>query len=117
MNCNPGDSLRMANDWFTTDPTYQKSAATCTDIPLQLDSTGNYTYNNPLFFPIDTFNTLPNGNANPFNVKYNGDDHLPHNFSFRLEMHGTFDKARPGLQVRRRRRRVLLHQQQVGGRI
>jgi fibro-slime domain-containing protein len=91
VSCNPGDSLRMAKYWFTTDPTYTHSAATCVDIPLAMDSTGNYTYNNQLFFPIDTFTTLPNGNANPFNVQYGGNDNLNHNFSFCMEMHGTFD--------------------------
>jgi len=90
-NCNPGDSLRMANYWFTTDPTYKHSAATCVDIPLAMDSTGNYSYNNQLFFPIDTFTTLPNGNPNPFNVQYGGNDNLNHNFSFCMEMHGTFN--------------------------
>jgi fibro-slime domain-containing protein len=94
QGCNPGDSARMANYWFTTDPTYTHSAETCRDIPLQMDTTGNYTYNNQLFFPIDDFTTLPNGNANPFNVQYGADDNLPHNFNFCLEMHGTFDSRK-----------------------
>jgi fibro-slime domain-containing protein len=91
VNCNKGDSLRMANDWFTTDPTYTQSAATCIDIPLQLDSTGNYTYANPNYYPIDTFTTLPNGKPNPFNVQYRGQDGLMHNFNFCMELHGTFN--------------------------
>jgi len=90
-NCNPGDSARMANEWFTTDNTYTHSATTCIDIPLQLDSAGNYAYNNQLFFPIDTFLTLPNGKANPFNVQAGGEDNKPHNFNFCMEMHGNFD--------------------------
>jgi fibro-slime domain-containing protein len=95
QTCTPGDSARLANDWFTTDPTYTQSATTCIDIPMHVDSNGIYTYRNPYFFPIDTFNTLPNGKPNPFNVQYLGDDGKMHNFSFCMEMHGTFD-ARAG---------------------
>ena len=90
--CNVGDSLRMANDWFTTDPTYTNSATTCINLPMSVDSTGLYTYNNPNFFPLDTFTTLPNGNPNPFDVTYaGGTPRAQHNFSFCLELHGTFD--------------------------
>jgi fibro-slime domain-containing protein len=91
-SCNVGDSLRMANDWFTTDPTYTNSATTCINLPMSVDSTGLYTYNNPSFFPLDTFTTLPNGNPNPFDVTYaGGTPRAQHNFSFCLELHGTFD--------------------------
>lgn len=89
--CNPGDSLRMARYWFTTDPTFTQNAETCRDIPLQLEPNGNYTYANPYFFPIDDFTTLPNGKPNPFAVMSGGEDNKPHNFSFCMEMHGTFD--------------------------
>ncbi|MBK9578494.1 MAG: fibro-slime domain-containing protein [Fibrobacteres bacterium] len=89
--CNPGDSLRMARYWFTTDPTYVQNAETCRDIPLQLEPNGNYTYANPYFFPIDDFTTLANGKPNPFAVMSGGEDNKPHNFSFCMEMHGTFD--------------------------
>jgi len=90
--CNAGDSLRMANDWFTTDPTYTNSATTCINLPMSVDSTGLYTYNNQNFFPLDTFTTLPNGNPNPFDVTYaGGTPRAQHNFSFCLELHGTFD--------------------------
>lgn len=91
VGCNPGDSARMANLWYTTDTTYANSATTCIDIPMKVDSTGLYTYNSASFFPLDTFTTLPNGSPNPFNVKYRADDNKQHNFSFCMEMHGTFD--------------------------
>lgn len=95
QSCVLGDSSRMANYWFTTDPTFTNSAATCIDIPMQVDTAGTYTYRNPYFFPIDTFDTLPDGSPNTFNVKSRGDDGKQHNFSFCMEMHGTFD-ARAG---------------------
>src|ERR1035437_161927 len=91
QTCGPGDSARLANNWFTTAHTYKKSATTCIDIPMTVSVDSTYTYRNPYFFPLDTFNTLPNGRPNPFNVKYQGDDGRQHNFSFCMEMHGTFD--------------------------
>jgi len=90
--CEAGDSARIITDWFTTDPTYTRSAETCRDIPLQLQaSTRNYTFADSNFYPIDDFDTLPNGKLNPFNVKYGGLDSKQHNFNFCLEMHGVFD--------------------------
>lgn len=91
VGCNPGDSARMANLWFTTDPTYTNSATTCIDIPMKVDSNGLYTFNSTSFFPLDTFTTLPNGNPNPFNTLSRAADGRQHNFSFCMEMHGTFD--------------------------
>ncbi len=76
--------------WFHDVPSV--NSTTCRDIPLALNPTsGNYSYNNPFYFPIDDFNTLANGQPNTHNDKSIGDDGNLHNFHFCLESHAVFD--------------------------
>lgn len=84
-----GDS-GIATNWFKTVP--GKNAETCRDIPLTTDSiTGDYVYDNPQYFPIDDFLTLPDGSRNPYHALMNGEDAKPHNYGFCLESHGEFE--------------------------
>lgn len=87
-----GDTIdtRISVDWFNTVPGV--NTETCRDIPLELDSaTGSYIYDNPQYFPIDDFKTLPDGSPNPRLNLIAGSGGILHNYSFCLESHGEFD--------------------------
>jgi len=87
-----GDS-GISRNWFRTVP--GKNAETCRDIPLVTDSvTGDYTYDNQHYFPIDDFTTLADGSRNPYNALQPGDDGKKHNYGFCLESHGQFEYAK-----------------------
>jgi len=87
-----GDTIdtRLDIDWFHT--VDGVNTETCRDVPLALDSaTGSYVYDNPQYFPIDDFRTLPDGSPNPRRNLIAGDGGVMHNYSFCLESHGEFD--------------------------
>lgn len=86
-----GDTVdtRLEVDWFRNS---SYNVETCRDIPLSLDTaTGSYVYDDPNYFPVDDFRTLPDGTANPRLNMMTGNDGKTHNFSFCLESHGEFD--------------------------
>jgi len=84
-----GDS-GISKNWFRT--VEGVNAETCRDIPLVMDSlTGDYTYDNQKFLPIDDFTHLPDGRVNPYNNGQAGQDGKSHNFGFCLESHGDFE--------------------------
>ncbi len=84
-----GDS-GISKNWFRT--VDGVNAETCRDIPLVMDSlTGDYTYDNQNFLPIDDFTHLPDGRVNPYNNAQAGQDGKSHNFGFCLESHGDFE--------------------------
>ena len=72
------------------------NAATCRDIALTLDTTtGTYRVDQPEFFPVDDFLTLPDGTPNPFNSLNVAGNTYAHNFAFCMESHGEFE-YKPG---------------------
>ncbi|MBK9576933.1 MAG: fibro-slime domain-containing protein [Fibrobacteres bacterium] len=72
------------------------NAATCRDIALTMDTlTGTYRIDQPEFFPVDDFLTLPNGTPNPFNNLNTTGNTYTHNFAFCMESHGEFE-YKPG---------------------
>lgn len=81
----------LPTQWFRDVPGV--NASTCRDIPLSVnDATGNFAYDDSLFFPIDDFTHLADGTPNKHFQTFPRDgDTRRRNYHFCLESHGEFD--------------------------
>ncbi|MBK8804857.1 MAG: fibro-slime domain-containing protein [Fibrobacteres bacterium] len=85
------DSANSPDKWFGPVTRAGKSMNASFPISLELSTVmaGALAYNDSLFFPLDSFTTLPGtARPNPFNDSLLGTDLKKHNFGFCIELHG-----------------------------